>query len=56
MKTSYLAESYCSAIALKNEVSFGDGSVQSVSASISAEAWDRLCDPQHGRVLSSDWN
>jgi hypothetical protein len=36
-------------------VSMGDTSVRSVSASISAVTWDQLCDPQDGGVLGNDW-
>jgi hypothetical protein len=36
-------------------VGLGDGSVRSVSASISTETWLRACHPQDGLVLGSDW-
>jgi prepilin-type N-terminal cleavage/methylation domain-containing protein len=34
----------------------GDGSVRTVSSSISALTWKLVCSPNDGLVLSSDWN
>ncbi|WP_143392856.1 H-X9-DG-CTERM domain-containing protein [Fimbriiglobus ruber] len=36
-------------------VALGDGSVRTVSASISQTTWSYACDPQDGNVLGSDW-
>jgi prepilin-type N-terminal cleavage/methylation domain-containing protein len=36
-------------------VGLGDGSVRSVSASISATTWAGACDPRDGNPLGSDW-
>jgi prepilin-type processing-associated H-X9-DG protein len=36
-------------------VGMGDGSVRSVSQSISATTWVWACDPRDGQVLGSDW-
>jgi prepilin-type N-terminal cleavage/methylation domain-containing protein len=33
----------------------GDGSVRSISSSISATTWIRACDPRDGQPLGSDW-
>ena len=33
----------------------GDGSVRTLSASISALTFQRLCDPKDGQVLGGDW-
>ena len=34
----------------------GDGSVRSISVSISALTFQRICDPRDGQVLGSDWD
>jgi prepilin-type N-terminal cleavage/methylation domain-containing protein len=36
-------------------VSMGDGSVRSVSASVSAATWKNACNPKDGNPLGSDW-
>ncbi|OWK47397.1 DUF1559 domain-containing protein [Fimbriiglobus ruber] len=36
-------------------VGLGDGSVRSVTASISQATWSNACDPRDGNVLGSDW-
>lgn len=37
-------------------VGLGDGSVRTVSASVSAETWNRAMQPNDGRILGSDWD
>ncbi len=36
-------------------VGLGDGSVRYLSAGMSALTWARVCDPQDGNILGSDW-
>jgi len=37
------------------QVCLGDGSVRSVSGSISPDTWSYVCDPRDGNPLGSDW-
>jgi len=37
------------------QVALGDGSVRTVSGSISASTWANLCDPRDGMTLGNDW-
>jgi prepilin-type N-terminal cleavage/methylation domain-containing protein len=37
------------------QIGLGDGSVRSVSPSLSGETWNRALQPNDGNVLSSDW-
>jgi hypothetical protein len=36
-------------------VALGDGSVRTVSSSVTAATWKRAWTPQDGNVLGSDW-